>query len=149
MRVRNNEQDAKQKTTRANGLKAIEVPTACVFQVLAMGRFGRASEVLGALSGSPSARFWEVLERFRGSPGLLAGPQGNPQASWEPWKGPTGVLGDYDEVVLGTSCRLLEELLRVLWGALGAVGRALGRSSGGPWWSLGFSAQLQGQFQIR
>ena len=40
--------------------------------------------------------------------------------------GPMGVLGDY-EVVLGTSCRLLEELLRVLWGALGAVGRALGR----------------------
>ena len=30
MRVRNNKQDAKQKTTRANGLKAIEVPTACV-----------------------------------------------------------------------------------------------------------------------
>ena len=28
--MRNNEQDAKQKTTRANGLKAIEVPTACV-----------------------------------------------------------------------------------------------------------------------
>ena len=96
------------------------------FRVLAMGHFGRASGVLGALSGSPSAGFWEVLERFRGSPGLLAGPRGNPRASWEPWMGPMGVLGDY-EVVLGTSCRLLEELLRVLWGALGAVGRALGR----------------------
>ena len=145
MRVRNNEQDAKQKTTRANGLKAIEVPTACVsgpgYGTLWKGFRGPR----GALR-SPWARFWEVLERFRGSPGLLAGPQGNPRASWEPWKGPTGVLGDY-EVVLGTSCRLLKELLKVLWGSLGAIGRALGRSSGGPWWSLGFSGPLQGQFQ--
>ena len=89
--MRNNEQDAKQKRTRANGLRAIEVPTACVFQVLAMGRFGRASGVLGAPSGSPSAGFGRSWDVLKGSPGLLEGPRGNPRASREPWQGPTGV----------------------------------------------------------
>ena len=93
--MRNNEQDAKQKTTRANGLKAIEVPTACVFQVLAMGRFGRASGVLGAPSGSSSAGFGRSWDVLKGSPGLLEGPRGNPRASREPWQGPTGAPGVY------------------------------------------------------
>ena len=144
MRVPNNDQDAKQKRTRASGLRAIKVPTACVsgpgYGTLwkgFRGPRGALRKSFGRVLGGPGT--------FQRVPGAPCGPRGNPRASWEPWKGPTGVLGDY-EVVLGTSCRLLEELLRVLWGALGAVGRALGRSSGGPWWSLAFSGPLQRQF---
>ena len=66
----------------------------------------------------------------------------------EPWEGATGVPCG-NGLVLGTTCKDLGELLGVGWAALGVVGRALGGSSGGPWWSLGFSAQLPGQFQNR
>ena len=83
MRVRNNEQDAKQKTARANGLKAIEVPTACVSDP-GYGTLWKGFRVLGGLSGGPSAGFWGSGEVLRRSPGLLEGPWGIPRASREP-----------------------------------------------------------------
>ena len=51
-------------------------------------------------------------------------------------------------MVLGTSCRLLEELLRVLWGALGVVGKARGDPPevlGGHWASLD---RFKGNFKM-
>ena len=144
MRVRNNEQDTKQKRTKANGLRRIKVPTACVsgpgYGTLWMGFRGP----LGSLRRS----FGRVLGRLGVSPGRLESPWESPLASRGPWQCPTGVPGGYG-LVLGTSCKVFRELLRVRWRALGVVSRALGGSSGGPWWSLGFSAQLPGQFQNR
>ena len=143
--MRNNKQDAKQQRMRANGLKAIEVPTACVsgpgYGTLwkgFRGPQGALRKSFGRVVGGPGT--------FQGVPGAPCGSSGGSSSVLGTLERSHGVLGDY-EVVLGTSCRLLEELLRVLWGALGAIGRALGRSSGGPWWSLGFSGPLQGQFQ--
>ena len=69
MRVRNNEQDAKQKRTRANGLRAIKVPTACVSK-----HFGRASGMLGASPDALRRSSGKVL----GGPGTLSRvPQGS------------------------------------------------------------------------
>ena len=69
VRVRNNEQDAKQKRTRANGLRAIKVPTACVSK-----HFGRASGMLGASPDALRRSSGKVL----GGPGTLSRvPQGS------------------------------------------------------------------------
>ena len=102
----------------------IKVPTACVsgpgYGTLLEG-LGRASGILGALSGGPSEGFWGSWRVLRRSPGVLEGPRGNPRASRDPWQGHKGAPGGY-RVVLKTSCRVLGALLRVLWGALGAAG---------------------------
>ena len=73
MRVRNNEQDAKQKRTRANGLRAIEVPTACVS--------GPGYGTLWKGFRGPRGALRKSFGRVLGGPGTFQGVPGAPCGS--------------------------------------------------------------------
>ena len=128
--MRNNEQDAKQKRTRANGLRAIEVPTACVsgpgYGTLWKGfrgprgahrkSFGRDLGGPGTFQGVPGAPCGSSGESSSAL-GTLEGSHGSPQrllsGSWNVLQAPQGTL----EGPLGSP--------RSHWESAGAV---LGRS---------------------
>ena len=146
MRMRNNEQDAKQKRTRANGLRAIEVPTACVsgpgYGTLWKGfrgprgalrkSFGTVLGGPGTFQGVPGApcgssgESSSALETLEGSHG---GPQRLLSGSWNVLQAPQGTL----EGPLGSPRSHWGTAGKVLWvffvftGPLRAAPRAISK----------------------
>ena len=130
MRVRNNKQDAKQKTTRANGLKAIEVPTACVsgpgYGTLwkgFRGPRGALRKSFGTVLGGPGT--------FQGVPGAPCGSSGESSSALGTLEGSHGG----PRRLLSGSRNVLQAPQGTLEGPLGSprshwesAGAVLGRS---------------------
>ena len=130
MRVRNNEQDAKQKRTRANGLRAIEVPTACVsdpgYGTLwkgFRGPWGALRKSFGTVLGGPGT--------FQGVPGAPCGSSGESSSALGTLEGSHGG----PRRLLSGSRNVLQAPQGTLEGPLGSprshwesAGAVLGRS---------------------